>query len=202
MLRRDIEVPDARCRKEKSQIREACRRAKAAPKPSAPQRRSARCRNGTWPISIPRMTRRRSNAISNAPTQTLSPSRRPTRESSPRWRPAPMPGRSSPTRCKRYEALDDLLGRLISFAGLFYAGNTTDPVRGEILWRHAGAHHGDFAASAVLHARTQPARRCARLTPRWRIPRSAITGRGSRTCARKSRTSSKIASRSCSTRSR
>ena len=30
---------------------------------------------------------------------------------------------------KRYEALDDLLGRLISFAGLFYAGNTTDPVR-------------------------------------------------------------------------
>ncbi len=30
---------------------------------------------------------------------------------------------------KRYEALDDLLGRLISFASLFYAGNTTDPVR-------------------------------------------------------------------------
>src|SRR4029077_15299257 len=30
---------------------------------------------------------------------------------------------------KRYEAIDDLLGRLISFAGLFYAGNTTDPVR-------------------------------------------------------------------------
>ena len=30
---------------------------------------------------------------------------------------------------KRYEALDDLLGRLISYAGLVYAGNTTDPVR-------------------------------------------------------------------------
>src|ERR1041385_312261 len=30
---------------------------------------------------------------------------------------------------KRYEALDDLLGRLISFASLFYAGNTTDPIR-------------------------------------------------------------------------
>jgi oligoendopeptidase F len=30
---------------------------------------------------------------------------------------------------KRYEALDDLLGRLISFASLFYAGNTADPVR-------------------------------------------------------------------------
>src|SRR5438045_5579637 len=30
---------------------------------------------------------------------------------------------------KRYEALDDLLGRLISFASLVYAGNTTDAVR-------------------------------------------------------------------------
>ena len=30
---------------------------------------------------------------------------------------------------KRYEALDDLLGRLISYAGLVYAGNTSDPVR-------------------------------------------------------------------------
>src|SRR3954462_3830683 len=30
---------------------------------------------------------------------------------------------------KRYEALDDLLGRLISFASLFYVGNTADPVR-------------------------------------------------------------------------
>src|SRR5947199_10595001 len=30
---------------------------------------------------------------------------------------------------KRYEAIDDLLGRLISFASLVYAGNTTDPVR-------------------------------------------------------------------------
>ena len=30
---------------------------------------------------------------------------------------------------QRYEALDDLLGRLISYAGLVYAGNTIDPVR-------------------------------------------------------------------------
>ena len=30
---------------------------------------------------------------------------------------------------KRYEALDDTLGRLISYASLVYAGNTTDPVR-------------------------------------------------------------------------
>jgi len=30
---------------------------------------------------------------------------------------------------KRYEAIDDLLGRLISYAGLVHAGDTTDPVR-------------------------------------------------------------------------
>ena len=30
---------------------------------------------------------------------------------------------------KRFEALEDLLGRLISYAGLVYAGNNTDPVR-------------------------------------------------------------------------
>jgi oligoendopeptidase F len=30
---------------------------------------------------------------------------------------------------RRYEALDDLLGRLMSFAGLLYAGDTSDPVR-------------------------------------------------------------------------
>ncbi len=30
---------------------------------------------------------------------------------------------------KRYEALDDLLGRIMSYAGLLYYGNTSDPVR-------------------------------------------------------------------------
>src|SRR5262249_14189336 len=33
------------------------------------------------------------------------------------------------TAVKRYEALDDLAGRLISFAGLIHAGNTVDPAR-------------------------------------------------------------------------
>ena len=30
----------------------------------------------------------------------------------------------------------------------------------QVLWRHAGAHHRGLAASAVLHARAQPHRRC------------------------------------------
>ena len=60
---------------------------------------------------------------------------------------------------KRYEPLDDLLGRLISYAGLIYAGNTTDPARakfyGDVQERITAAS----LASAVLHARTQPHRR-------------------------------------------
>src|SRR5436309_2110981 len=42
---------------------------------------------------------------------------------------APGAGVKLAEAVKRYEALDDLLGRLISFASLVYAGNTTDPVR-------------------------------------------------------------------------
>jgi oligoendopeptidase F len=42
---------------------------------------------------------------------------------------APDAGAKLADAVKRYEALDDLLGRLISFASLVYAGNTSDPVR-------------------------------------------------------------------------
>jgi oligoendopeptidase F len=38
-------------------------------------------------------------------------------------------GRALAEAVKRYEALDDLLGRLMSYAGLVHAGDTTDPVR-------------------------------------------------------------------------
>src|SRR5215468_4509151 len=38
-------------------------------------------------------------------------------------------GRALAEGVKQYEAIDDRLGRLISYASLVYAGNTTDPVR-------------------------------------------------------------------------
>ena len=41
----------------------------------------------------------------------------------------PDAGRALAEAVKRYEALDDLLGRLISYAGLIHAGNTVDPAR-------------------------------------------------------------------------
>src|SRR5215468_9414679 len=38
-------------------------------------------------------------------------------------------GRALAAAIKRYETIDDRLGRLISYASLVYAGNTTDPLR-------------------------------------------------------------------------
>jgi oligoendopeptidase F len=48
---------------------------------------------------------------------------------------------------RRYEAIDDLLGRLISFASLFYAGNTNDPVRAKF---YGDMHERVTAASLHL----------------------------------------------------
>ncbi|MBV8746522.1 MAG: oligoendopeptidase F, partial [Xanthobacteraceae bacterium] len=42
---------------------------------------------------------------------------------------APDAGARLTEAIKRYEMIDDLIGRLISYAGLIYAGNTSDPAR-------------------------------------------------------------------------
>jgi oligoendopeptidase F len=42
---------------------------------------------------------------------------------------APDAGARLTDAIKRYELIDDLIGRLISYAGLIYAGNTSDPAR-------------------------------------------------------------------------
>ena len=61
---------------------------------------------------------------------------------------------------KRYEAIEDLLGRVISYAvaGLCRQYGRSGPH--QILRRCAGAHHRGLAASPVLHAGIQPHRRC------------------------------------------
>ncbi len=42
---------------------------------------------------------------------------------------APDGGQKLAAAVRRYEAIEDRLGRLISYAGLLYAGNTADPIR-------------------------------------------------------------------------
>ena len=93
--------------------------------------RSASCRNGTFPTSIRPWTRRSWSATSNRPRPTRSPSRRAGRAGSPTRRP-----RAATTglgQCLReYEALEELIGRIVSYAALVYAGNTTDPQRAKL----------------------------------------------------------------------
>jgi oligoendopeptidase F len=43
----------------------------------------------------------------------------------------PQAGRDLAEAVRRYEAIEDVLGRLVSYAGLLYSGNTTDPTIGK-----------------------------------------------------------------------
>jgi oligoendopeptidase F len=59
----------------------------------------------------------------------------------------PEAGRALAEAVSRYEALDDLLGRLGSYAGLVYAGDTVDPARAKF---HADVQERLTAASTHL----------------------------------------------------
>ncbi len=141
-------------------------------------------------------------AISPAPRPNAPRSRRPTRASSPKSPRPRGPAPSSAPRWPRFEKIEDLLGRLMSFAGLVHAGDTTDRQARQVLRRRAGQDHRGLDASPVLHAGAQPHRRCADREGARRAGASATTGPGSRTCAKRSPTSSRTASSSCSTKSR
>ena len=55
-----------------------------------------------------------------------------------------------------YEMMSDRLGRVGSYAGLLYAGDTSDPVMRQVLRRRSGEAHGDHDEAVVLSARVQP----------------------------------------------
>ncbi len=59
----------------------------------------------------------------------------------------PQAGAALTQAVKRYEALDDLIGRLMSYAGLIHAGNTVDPARAKF---HADVQDRITAASTHL----------------------------------------------------
>ncbi len=100
-----------------------------------------------------------------------------------------------------FEELQDLLGRLISYAGLQHALQVGDPVRakfyGDVQEKltNAGVHLLFFPLelNRISDERIEAAMR----SRRWRT-----TGRGSRTSARRSPTSSRTGSSSSSTRRR
>ena len=58
-----------------------------------------------------------------------------------------------------FEKLDELLGRIVSFAGLLHAGDTSDPARSKFYGDVAGEDHRGERPPAVLPAGAQPHRR-------------------------------------------
>ena len=103
---------------------------------------------------------------------------------------------------RRYEAIDDLMGRLGSYAGLVARRRHGRSGAHQILWRRAGAADRGLDASVCSSRSSLIASTMRFLKRRWPIRRSAIIGRGSKTCAATGRISSKIASSSCSTKNR
>ena len=97
----------------------------------APRRRtSARCRNGGSTIFIEAWTRRLSppiceRAAEEAKAFAAALSRQ-ARSDRPR---RPAAGERLGEAVKAYEAIQDLVGRIMSYAGLVYAGDTSDPAR-------------------------------------------------------------------------
>ena len=91
------------------------------------------------------------------------------------------------------------MGRLMSYAGLLYAGNTADPERAKF---YGDVQERITTASSNLLFFTLELNRIddAALDAAMSDPSSRITGRGSRTSARTGRTSSTIASSNCSTK--
>ena len=168
----------------------------------AARRSSARCRNGTWPISTGPDVAEAQGRPRQPPSAPPTPCRSAMPASSPRCSTAAKAARALAQAVREFEALDDLLGRLVSYAGLLYAGNTIDPARAKFYRRRAGAHHRDLARICCSSRSSSTASTTPRSRRRWPIRRSATTGRGSRICARRSPISSRIASSSCSTRSR
>ena len=100
----------------------------------------------------------------------------------------------------RYEALQDLLGRLMSFAGLLYSGDTTDPARAKF---YGDVQEKVTNASAQLLFFQLELNRLddADVDGGGRArSRSRAGSRGSKTSARRSLTNSKTSSKSFSTK--
>ena len=94
--------------------------------PGSARSRAAAGMESGRPLSA-RSTRPNSSAISTAPRPSASLSRRPTRAGSQNSPASTHAGQSLAEPVRRYEAIEDLLGRLVSYAGLIYSGNTADP---------------------------------------------------------------------------
>ena len=155
------------------------------------------CRPGIWAISIRRRTARPSQADFAKAEQAARAF-----AAAHQGKLAAMSGGVLAAAIADYERIEEVLGRLMSYAQLLFAGDSTNAEIGRFYQTMQRAGDGDQQPPAVLHAGAEPAGRCgagaeARRTRRWRAG-----GPGCATCACSGRTSSPTSWRSCCTRRR
>ena len=88
-------------------------------------------------------------------------SRQPIAVSSRHCSETPGAGDALADAVRRYEELQDLLGRIMSYAGLIYTGNTTDPLRAKFFGDAQEKVTAFSSDLPVLSTRTEPAGRNA-----------------------------------------
>ena len=180
-------------------LSDSARRCGAVVRPPAD---SARCRNGGSSDLYESMDSPRFAA-------DLERAEREAKAFAERWRgklaaiaASPEAGERLAEAVSAYEALQDLIGRVMSYASLLYASDTSDAARAKF---YGDAHERVTALAGDLLFFELELNRLDDATLEARdgdAARSATTGRGSRTSARRSRISSPTTSSSCSSRSR
>ena len=148
-------------------------------------RRLAACRAGTCPTSIPRPTAPSWPATSPPPRPAPSVPDAHTRASSPT-----LPGADLAAAIAEYERMQEILGRVLSYAALPIRPTMSDPEIGRF---YQTMHERVTAISThapVLHAGAQPPGRRGAGGQAGKAPElGALRARGCATCACSARTS-------------
>jgi oligoendopeptidase F len=99
---------------------------------------SGRCRSGTWRISTPAWTRPEVQGDLDRAAKMSSEFQERFKGKLAEMAAGGNGGARLAEAIAEYEAIEEVMGRLGSFAGLIYSGDTTDPDARQVLWRPAG----------------------------------------------------------------
>ena len=113
---------------------------------------------------------------------------------------AELPGAVLAQAMREYERIEEMLGRVMSYAQLLFSADSTDPAGGQFYQTMSERVTDDQHASALLHAGAEPAGRGGAGGEAARPGAGALRGPGCAICGCSGRTSSPTSWRSCCTR--
>ena len=178
-------------------------RGRSAPHAPAPRppRTSELCRNGAWKTSMTAWSRPNSPPISTRANREAKAFAAVIEASSRGSRAGEAPASALYEIVAAYEAMQDLMGRIMSYASLLYAGDTSDPARAKF-YGDAQEKVTEIAGELLFFELEINRLDDSGSRRRSRVRSSSIIGPGWRTFARNGRISSPTRSSNCSSRSR